>query len=615
MANFPTLLSDPTTPFYVGSASATAGGASETGGVTVCVPNTITLDGYTFPVELKEWRSGPQDTFRDQVVANDQPSDALFNARGAWARYQYSWHHGSGQQLRDLDELADPYRYLSGYGIAWHTKYQATLLPSTQLRQASAATGLVLCRSDAYVFFGAGTTLYRTTDLITWTAMTDPGGTIQALASDGTDLYVATSTKLVKYIGAATTSTAFATPVAGDCSNVAFMSNRLVVAAGNVLSEVAASGVLTTIKTHFQAAFRWTALFNIGSRMYVGGFAGSRSELHTVTTDSAGALVQSQEAAPLPVGEKLRGGISFSGAALLMTNNGVRFAQVSGDGTLTYGPLIEEPGDVLCAVADGRYVFTGWSTLESNKCGVARMIVDDEVAPLQPSYASDVFESAAIGAVSGVARLGGKTAFAVDGSGVWVESTGAYVGQGEIRSGRISFGTVEPKGLIGLTLEFAPLLAGEAFEATVYDENGVNIGVGAMSTPNETQLEIDLKGEMVPFVTVKVTVTGPGTTTPVLYRWRMRAYPVPPPVLQWVLPLIVGQQVTVNAGEGQTVSMDLDAMNTWIEDLWGERRYTLLRVGGRSYRVRVDNFEWRPAKWTDDGELPQGLLVVQLVDA
>lgn len=605
-------------PFFLGLESAepvVGGGPTETGGVTTCVPNTITLDGRTFPVDMTEWRSGPQDTFRDTLVANDEPNDSLFNARGAWARYRYSWHHGAGQALGDLDALADPFRFLSSYDLAWTTKYQMTLAHSTTLERTDASAIQLLQRSGDYVFLGAGTKLYRTTDLITWTAMTDPGGTIQAMTTDGTDLYVATSTVMVKYVGTGTSGTAFGTAVTGNCTNVSFCSGRLLMAKANVLYEVAAAGTLTTISTHFQAAFRWTSIFNIGSRMYIGGFAGARTELYTVTTDSTGALVRSQEAAPFPVGELLRTALAVAGSVILCTSNGARVAEVSGDGTLTYGPLIDEPGDVQCATADGRYAFIGWSAIESSRSGVGRLVLDDEVFPLQPAFGTDISEGTTQAAVTGVARLSGKTAFAVAGSGVWVGSSSAYAQRGQVQSGRISFGTVEPKAMIGLSLVHAPLLADESIDVAIFDENGVNIGAGTSDVLASTNFEVDLGGVQVPYITVRVTLNGPGTTTPTLQHWRARGYPVPPAVLQWVLPMIAHEQVIVNSSEGEEMSMDLDGIHTWIEELWGTRRYTLLRIGTREYRVRVDNFEWRPRKWTDDGAVPQGLLVVQLVDA
>jgi len=590
-------------------------GPTESGGVTRCLPNTVTLDGYTFAVDLKTWRSGPQDTFRDTITdGGKQTSDSLFNARGAWARYRYSWHHGAGQDLGDFDDEADAYRSRAISHTEWSTKYQARLAPGTELSKASAASNLVFCRSADYAFLGAGTALFRTADFITWTTCTAPGGTVQALATDGSDLYVATSTGLVTYVGTATTPTAFATPVSGNCTNVAFCSNRLIVAVANVISEVAGVGTLTTIKTHFQSAFRWTTIFNIGSRIYIGGFAGSRSELYTVSTDSAGALVQSQEAAPLPVGELLRGALPVAGAAALLSNKGVRVAEVSGDGTLTYGALIEESGDTYCAAAEGRFLYAGWSVLGDGRSGVLQLALDDDVLPLQPAYGMGV-AATALGTVRGIVRLGGLTAFCVDGSGVWVETTDTWEGEGSISSGKVLFGTVEAKALTTIDVAFAPLNAGESVNVSIVDENGVTIGGGVTSTTDETQLTVDLAGEVVTAVEVIITLGGDGTSSPTLYRWRVRGYPIAPPVLQWVIGLMVDEKVVVNIGEGYAMSMDVDAMHTWIEQLWAVKQYTILRIGQREYRVRVDNFEWQPVKWTSDGEVPQGTLVVQLIDA
>jgi hypothetical protein len=479
------------------------------------------------------------------------------------------------------------------------------------------STNPLLCRSDIYVYAADGPNLYRTTDLTTWTAMTAPGGNVNAMSTDGTDLYVATTTGVVRYIGAATTPTAFASPP-GAADNVAFCSNRLLIGQANVVREVGPTGaIVSTIKTHYQPAFRWTTIFNIGSRIYIGGFAGSRSELHTATTDSAGTLVQSQEAAPLPMGELLRTAYSYAGVALLCTSNGLRVAEVSGDGTLSYGPLIDDSGDTRCVTADGRFVFVGLSLPEGapTRSGVLRLVMDEEVAPLQPTYCDDVYETAIQANVTGVARLDGRTCFAVANSGIWVESATTYAGTGEISSGRMGFGTVEPKGLIGIDVNFSSLSIGESVECRVYDRNNVRIGVGIASELNQESLFIDLKGAQTGSFEVKIMLNGPGTSSPVVYRWRARAYPVPPPMMQWVLPLIVHEKVVVGMGEGYTLPIDIEEMHRWIESLWGTRRYCVLRIGTRAYRVRCDNFEWRPRKWSSDGRGPQGLLVVQLIAA
>lgn len=605
-------------PFFPSYPWFTGGGAeiaqlAEVGGVTDCVPNTITLDGYTFAVDLKEWDSGPLDTFRDTIVTNDQPNDTLFNARGAWARYRYSWHHGSGQSLGDIDTDADNFRSLSSYGIDWKTRYQLRLLHAAQKNQTIASSTPVMCQSGIYVFVADGTTLYRSSDLITWTAMTAPGGTINALASDGTDLYVATTTKLTRYLGSGTTDSPFGTPINVATDNVAFCSGRLLAGHANVLKEVAAAGTETTIKTHYQAAFRWTTIFNIGSRIYIGGFSGTRSELHTVSTDSAGALVQSQEAAPLPNGELLRTGVSFAGAAILCTSNGVRVAEVSGDGTLTYGPLINDVGDVRCACADGQYVFTGWTNQPGGRSGVARLVMDDEVRPLQPAYGTDIASTDAVATVFGVARLNGQTCFVTAANGIWVESLTVFEGGGHIDSGRLSFGTVELKGLVQMTVVFAPLNVTEVVTCKVYDDDGTLIGSGNQATQNATSLEIDLHGAQASFCSVVIEISGPGNSSPTIYRWRMRAYPIPPAVLQWTLALQVYERTLVNIGEGQIQSMNAEDVHRWIEQLAASRRLTVLRIGTRVYHVRVETFKWRDAAWATEGDGPEGKLFIQLI--
>lgn len=603
--------------FFTGE-TATPGGPSEAGGVTTCIPNTITLDGYTFAVDLRgddaQWRSGPQDTFRDTIVDRAEASDALFSARGAWARYRYSWHRGMGQTMADMVEGADQFRGDAMDRVDWTSKYQLTLARATSKIKTTTGTGLLLIRSGNYIFFADGTNLYRTSDLSTWTTLTAPGGTIQALATDGSDLYVATSTVMQYYAGTSTTPTAFATPVTGNCTNVAFCSNRLLVAKANVIYEVAATGALTTIKTHFQSAFTWSTIFNIGSRIYIGGYAGARSELYTVTTDSAGALVQSQEAAPFPMGELLRTALSVAGIAILCTSNGVRIADVSGDGTLTYGPLISDSGDIRAATSDGRFVYAGWSAAAEDRSGVLALALDEETAALTPAYGPGVVTVDA-GSVVGVARLSGRTLFAVDGEGVYLESTTAWETEGSVSSGKIVFGTVEPKALTEIEVSFAPLDAGQTVTVAVIDENDVMIGGATQTTVAATELTVDLAGEQVRSVSVTITLSGPGTSTPKVYRWRLRGYPVPPPVLQWQIPLIVMEQTIVNIGQGQIQSVRPNDVHTWIEQLWAGKRYTVLRYGERRYLVRVDTFEWRPAKWTSDGAVPQGILVVQLVDA
>jgi hypothetical protein len=127
--------------------------------------------------------------------------------------------------------------------------------------------------------------------------------------------------------------------------------------------------------------------------------------------------------------------------------------------------------------------------------------------------------------------------------------------------------------------------------------------------------ERSLNGEIVTKFEVKITLLGSGSSTPTVIGWRVRSYPIPPPVLQWYLPLTIKESVIVGNGPGNKHSFDMEAMHLWIEDLYASRRYTLLRIGRVAYKVRVDNFQWEPESWDAIGNRPQGTLIVQAVSA
>jgi hypothetical protein len=583
---------------------------------TALQPFTVALGGHIYPIDLRNYRHSSQDVLRDGAVVQAETSDSLFNANGAWSRYRYTWHQGADQEVGDLREDANQFRFDTSVGINVWTEGELSLLQDTAVAKALTASGNVLCNGNGRLYLSDGTALYFTTDLTAWTTATAPGGTIQAITTDGVDIYVATTTGLVKYANAVPgTPVAFSTPVTGNCTMVAFVGNRLLMAKDNILYEVGASGTLTTIQTHYQPTFKWTTAFAVGSKIYFGGFAGIRSELYNATVDSTGNLVQSVEAAPLPAGELLRTGQAYSGAVLLCTSQGARLATVGADGTLTYGPLISSLGDVKCAAFEGRFAWTGWTNHPSGGRGTARLALDTTVTTLQPAYASDVYETANTSAdVTQVVRFNGQTVFIVDGQNVY-KTTSSYLTTGILDSGEIYFGTVEDKAITAGQATFQPLVSGESVFMAVYDDQGTLIGDELQTEISSETLNFSVSGSKARHIRVKVTLTGPGTSTPQLHFWRLRAYPVPPAVTQWIVPLIVHTRVVVGSGMGQELTMSARDEADRIRD-WFQSRDTInYQEGERSYRVRVDAFELQPADWTDDGMFFQHTLVVRLVSA
>jgi hypothetical protein len=589
-------------PFYLGTFSAQR-----------VLPHTVLLDGRTYTIDLTEYRHSSLQTLREGVVTSAEPSDALFNASGTWSRYRYSWHRGADQEISELDDTSDPFRFDRSRSINVWTKNELTLHRASTLSRSVSSGAPRLIGFNNYLYASDGATLYRSTGFGAWSTMTAPGGTVQAFATDGSDVFVATSTNLVKYVGAATTPTAYGTPVTGDVSNVAFVGNRLLIGIGSTLSSVAGSGALTTVRTHQQSAFRWTTIFAIGSRIYVGGFAGSRSELYTTTTDSSGNLVIAQDAAPFPEGELLRGGVSFAGGAVIYSNKGARLAQTAADGSLTYGPLLADLGDVQAACAEGQYVFTGWSLYDgATTAGTARLDLTTFVEALQPAYAADL-EANVAGAVTGVARLNGRLAYAVAGQGVFVESTTAYDTTGYLDSGKILFGTVERKRLSQMVVDFKPLTTGQSVTLTIYDEEGDAVYSLTESGVGLRQMIADLNAIDVISCRVRVDLASNGSDTPTVLKWVLRAYPVPPPSEQWIVPLIVHSRVTAGDGMGMELSLDLEDEFAHIQALWRDKTKVLFRVGDYVTRVRIDAFELRPNNWRDDGGWFEAILVVKLL--
>jgi hypothetical protein len=238
--------------------------------------------------------------------------------------------------------------------------------------------------------------------------------------------------------------------------------------------------------------------------------------------------------------------------------------------------------------------------------------LDQFVNVLQPAYASDVFATPD-GTVTGIARLLDRTVFVVAADGVYVESATNYESSGWISSGRIHFGTVEPKRLLEVEVTFDPLNASEAVAVRVTNSQNVQIGFATQATTNATKLILNLDGEPSTWCEVTIFVTGPGTTTPRVDRWRMRAYPVPPKVMQWIVPIRAHEVVLAADGQGRELSQNIINMRDRFVGLWSEREQVTYREGDRAYRVRVEGFEFRPAKWTDDGTYLQGLFLLQLM--
>ena len=591
------------------------------------VPHTVHLAGVDYAVELRSpeerqlYRERSLDRQSQSVVQTGQADDTQFNSEGAWQRYGTSWHQGMGQTTQDFGDSPLPYRFADSLGIDVWDEWCAKLLPATeQVHAATASTQLVVATGQL-VYHSDGTSVYYSSDLTTWTAVTSLAGTVQAMTTDGSNIYIATTSHIyTRADSAGTAAVSTFTADGGSYDNVAFVGNRLLAGVANVLYEIDSAGARSAFETHFQAAFRWTAIFSVGSRIYLGGYAGNRTEIYTATVDSSGVLVRSAEAAPFPHGELLRTAVSYGGVVLLCTNLGVRLATLSGDGALTYGALLDDVGDCYDAAVEGEYAWVAWDGMLSGGSGVGRLALDEFVNPLQPAYARDVYTEDVADTVTGVARFGGKTLFAVSGDGLYASTPGAYVTSGYLTSGRVYLGTIEQKVLQSLAFRTEQLDANTTLTVDVYDERDVSLGSFTATGANVYGLDASLiqtsdDKSQVLWATIKFTLSGNGSSSPCAQSWRLRGHPVIPLTTEWLVPLIIHKHVIVNDAEGQIRSYDQQAEVDRLVDIAESGAIVPYRVGDRSYRVRIDQYEWNPGEWDDTSDSFDGIFVARLLSA
>jgi len=573
------------------------------------VPFTVRLDGRTYGVDLRNYRRSSLATLRDSVVSTGQVDDSLFNTDGAWWRYRRNWHAGAGQRIMDLGESRDSRRFDTSVGVDVWTEGQLTLLPSTELSTSDVdGSNIKLAVTAAHIYALDSAAVYRSADLVTWEQVTF-SGLPQDIASDGINVYIATSSQIAKCTPASATTTSFSNHSA---DKIWFAAGYLLDAHGNHLHVVASNGSENLLYAHFQDSFTWTTAFAVGSKLYVGGYSGSRSELYGFTIDSSGNLVLGAEVAPFGTNELLYNAVSHVGLVLICTNKGVRLSTVGTDGSISYGPLIDDPGPVYDATAEGQYIWFTWSGIGPNKTGAGRASLAITPATLQPAYATDVYAEQSATATA-VARFNGRTVFGVAGNGVYASTTSGYVTEGTLSSGNIYYGAVERKSVTDALASFDALASGEKVTMTMLNDANEEIETVVGQQSGQTTIDVQLDGEQGNYFNTTIMLEGDGTSTPTFKYWRVRAFPVVPPVEQFVVPLILYSKSVVNDGQGQLYSIDIDEEMEYLINAWREKRPLSYIEGEIVRRVRLEAYEYTPQDWSDSLTGFEGTMVVRLV--
>jgi hypothetical protein len=559
-------------------------------------------DNTPYKRQTAEFRSQRVDQMRD-------PGEHTLGGSGYWTRSQSSWHYGEGilfSEPMEGNDLEVRFRYRDSYGVDVWTPGEISLLNKTTLVQAftgkckidtgADTSGVAfLVATDMSVRTSQTTAMYKITSsgtstaLVNWSSLNNE--TILATTSDGTYMYVATTAgiydiklsdgtthKSYNY-GALTARAASLKYVkqriigAGEFTNGTYAAYQLFFPSKGSGASVeikpnmiAAEGALINGSTLMPTLWEWTAITEGTNAIYLGGYAGEHSSIFKLQVDNTGALGAIVTAATLPRGEIALSLYTYLGSYIMIgTNKGARVATLDQNGDMQYGPL-------LFTNANGVYDFEGrdsyiWATntngINTNS-GTTRInlaqpisLAGNPQAAFSGVYAraTDVFANGITGTVNAVRILGGtnQVAFAIAGSGIWLQHPTELVESGQIRNARIRYDTMENKAWKRIRIRTTDDLAGGDIEIFKIGPTSDTV-ITTLYQGNSTTADIDLgdayvnAGPDASFKLILTRNTTDATTGPVVVGIAVKALPTPTRARLLQIPLFCYDKETDKTG-------------------------------------------------------------------
>ena len=387
---------------------------------------------------------------------------------------------------------------VAGVDATFNGEYRITTTPTTtSFTYAKTATNV-----PSTAVSPAGTASAEHTHFVDYNSGVD--APVFAMCDDGQNAFWITNvtTKKTVYKKSLNTDASSSNTVMfdeiGTISNAAmeYVKNRIVMAADNKIYEFSASAVAmpTAVYTNPSSGHVYTSITASGSAIYVSGYNKIQSTIEKFVLSSNGAmptLSSAITAAEMPTGEIVHAIHYYLGYMLIGTNKGIRIAQVADDGSLTYGPLIVETSQPVYAFAT-RDRFAWATTNVDGNPGLTRIDLSEQLSPLVFAYANDVYIPDVTGKVTTAVSFIGRSnriAFATATGYVYIEDATDLISTGFIQTGRIRYGTLEPKNYKRL------------------------IGKGDFTKGSMTLNTVDVNGLPYDIITYDANVPGPEVTT------------------------------------------------------------------------------------------------------
>jgi hypothetical protein len=423
---------------------------------------------------------------KDQFDNNQEPGEQSLT--GWWIRSQSSFHSGTGIKFYDpaAGEIT-AHRFADSRNVDVWTKGQVTLLKETNNAAAATAdpykliSGISGSTNVVIAFIPSSDEIIDIKDdgtNLTTYATTASG--IVDIVSNGTILFVANATRIFYQTIGSTSALNNHYNTGNAKVKMAWVKQRLVAGIGTSIYELTGALGTTTlpaaIYTHPNTGWEWTSISEGGSAIYAAGYAGGNGAIYKFTLNTAGVmptLTSGIIAAQLPIGEYPNKIESYLGYLVIGTNKGVRVAQISDtNGDLSYGPLIIEGDNIgLDFAFRDRFVYVTGSI--DGYAGLYRIDLGNELETLRFAFAADVYLDGAPGYATSVDFVGNseQIAFTTSGNnGVAIQHATVLADSGFIKTGKIRYGTLEPKNFKRL-IGRGNFTAGEMVLASIATDN------------------------------------------------------------------------------------------------------------------------------------------------
>ena len=545
----------------------------------------LSIDNIPFILKIDNQNPYRRETAqykKDQFDNSQEPGEQSLT--GWWVRSQTSWHNGAGIEFYEpgTDYQHISHRYYDSRGIDVWTIGQATLLNDV-FHSYTGSNGIISTvaglGTTEYIITGdsrgylnrvtlngnsAGTVEPFTLDSDHLSALTGTVNPFKSITSDGTK-YFAVCDKAIHsgYINNLTTSdkTIYRHNSPG-VHVIKFTKGYLMFGEAETLTylpmtevdtghDTSGTTIPATGKTHNSADFVWNAIEGGDKVIYASGYSGNDSEIWAVPFDDATLLptpTAAIQVAQLPYGEIVKSMSFYLGYLCIGTNKGVRIAQTSTtDGSIVLGPLLFESNyDVTGFVANDKYVWASTSVKDDavvNAClvridlstqfddGTFAYAYDLQYLSDEDSYGKNVhYANNRLHLILDEGAAAGE---------IQTEKLGYKRASGWLQTGKVRYGTVEPKFFKYLQTR-GLVSSGDSISVQTIDSAGNEydiISLDSLSMGQNVGLSQPIGGQE--FIAVKFTFNNnsPLTTFPILQSYQMKSIPGVPRQRMYQYPL------------------------------------------------------------------------------